>query len=116
MKKIEAIIRLSKFDEIRDGLATIGVNFFTMTQVEGFGLERGETLRYRGNAFNSNRIARLKLDIIVIDGRVEEVVKMIVEKGRTGEVGDGKITVYDINQVVRIRTGDEGEHAIMPSK
>ncbi len=87
-----------------------------MTQVEGFGLERGETLRYRGNAFNSNRIARLKLDIMVIEERVEEIIKMLVEKGRTGEVGDGKITVYDINQVVRIRTGDKGEQAILPSK
>lgn len=112
MKKIEAIIRLSKFDEIRDGLAAIGVNFFTMTQVEGFGLERGETLRYRGNEFNSKRIARLKLEIMVVNEKVDNVLKVIIDNGRTGEVGDGKITVYDVNHVVRIRTGEEGNAAI----
>ena len=112
MKKIEAIIRLSKFDEIRDGLATIGVNFFTMTQVEGFGLERGETLRYRGNEFNSKRIARLKLEIMVVNEKIDKVLKVILDNGRTGEVGDGKIIVYDISHVVRIRTGEEGNAAI----
>ncbi len=115
MKKIEAIIRLSKFDEIRDGLAGIGVNFFTMTQVEGLGLERGEQLTYRGNAFNSHRIARLKLEIMVVQERVEEVIKILVEKGRTGEVGDGKIAIYDIDHVIRIRTGEVGAAAILPS-
>jgi nitrogen regulatory protein PII len=115
MKKIEAIIRLSRFDEVRDGLATIGVNFFTMSKVEGFGLEVGETMRYRGSEFNANHVARLKLEILADADRVDDITKTIVETGRTGEIGDGKITVYEVQHAVRIRTGEEGMQAILPS-
>ena len=115
MKKIEAIIRLSRFDEVRDGLASIGVNFFTMSKVDGFGLEVGEVMRYRGSEFNSNHVARLKIEILVAEEKADEVIHTIVETGRTGEVGDGKITVYDVQHAVRIRTGEEGMEAILPS-
>lgn len=115
MKKIEAIVRLSRFDEIRDGLASVGVNFFTMSKVEGFGLEAGELIRYRGSEFNSDHVARLKLEILVSNDKVEEVVAIITSTGRTGEVGDGKIAVFDVQHAVRIRTGEEGMDAILPS-
>lgn len=115
MKKIEAIVRLSKFDEVRDGLASIGVNFFTMTQVEGFGLEHGEKLTYRGHEFNSKRIARLKLEIMVPDAKLAQVTDVIISRARTGEPGDGRVAVYDIESATRIRTGETGDAAILPS-
>ncbi|MEM8526956.1 MAG: P-II family nitrogen regulator [Bacteroidota bacterium] len=115
MKKIEAIVRLSQFDEIRDGLATIDVNFFTLSKVEGFGLEKGEKIRYRGSSYDSKHVARLKLEILVVEEKVDEVVQVIVDKGRTGEVGDGKIMVFAVEKSTRIRTGEEGRDAILPS-
>ncbi|MEM9849050.1 MAG: P-II family nitrogen regulator [Bacteroidota bacterium] len=115
MKKIEAIIRLSRFDEIRDELANIGVNFFTMSKVEGFGLEQGEIIRYRGSEFNANHVARLKLEILTAADKVDAITAAIIKAGRTGEVGDGKITVIDVGQAVRIRTGEEGLEAILPA-
>jgi nitrogen regulatory protein PII len=112
MKKIEAIIRLSRFDKVRDALAEIGVNFFTLSEVKGFGLQRGEKLVYRGSVYDSDYIARLRLDILCEADKVEAILKAISSAGRTGEVGDGKIAVYDIEQVVRIRTNEVGASAI----
>jgi nitrogen regulatory protein PII len=112
MKKIEAIIRLSRFDKVRDALADIGLDFFTLSEVKGFGLQREEKLLYRGNAYESDYIARLRLDIICEDDKVETVIQAIMLAGRTGEIGDGKIAVYDIERVLRIRTGEEGAEAI----
>ena len=112
MKKIEAIIRLSRFDKVRDALADIGLNFFTLSEVKGFGLQQEEKLLYRGNAYESDYIARLRLDIICEDDKVQAVIQAIMQAGRTGEVGDGKIAVYNIEQVLRIRTGEEGAEAI----
>lgn len=115
MKKIEAIVRLSRFDEIRDGLASVGVNFFTISKVEGFGLEAGEIIKYRGSEFNSDHVARLKIEILIAEDKVDEIVEVITTAGRTGEVGDGKITVFNVQHAVRIRTGEEGMSAILPS-
>lgn len=112
MKKIEAIIRLSRFDKVRDALANIGLNFFTLSEVKGFGLQQEEKLLYRGNAYESDYIARLRLDIICEDDKVDVVIKSILQAAHTGEVGDGKIAVYDIERVMRIRTGEEGADAI----
>ncbi len=112
MKKIEAIIRLSRFDRIRDALADIGINFFTLQDVKGFGLQKGEKLVYRGSVYDSDYIARLQLDILCPEDLVEQVVDTIVKSGRTGEVGDGKIIVLDVAQVVRIRTGEQGDSAL----
>ncbi|HMQ59681.1 MAG TPA: P-II family nitrogen regulator [Flavilitoribacter sp.] len=112
MKKIEAIVRLSRFDRIRDALAEIGVNFFTLTEVKGFGLQKGEKLVYRGSVYDADYIARLRLDIICGEDKVDPIIDTIVSAGRTGEVGDGKIIVYDIDQVVRIRTSETGKAAI----
>lgn len=112
MKKIEAIVRLSKFDRVRDALAEIGVNFFTLTEVKGFGLQKGEKLVYRGSVYDADYIARLRLDIFCDSDKVDAIVDAIANAGRTGEVGDGKIIVIDLDRVVRIRTAEEGVAAI----
>ena len=112
MKKIEAIVRLSRFDKIRDALADIGIRFFTMKEVNGFGLQGGEKRMYRGSIYDADYIARLQIDIIVDEDRVDEIVDTIAKAGKTGEVGDGKVAVYNVEQVVRIRTGERGSDAI----
>ncbi|MEZ4986819.1 MAG: P-II family nitrogen regulator [Saprospiraceae bacterium] len=112
MKKIEAIIRLSRFERVRDALAGIGVNFFTLMEVKGFGLQKGEKVMYRGSVYDSDYIARLRIDIICSTEKVDEIVDTIVSAGRTGEVGDGKIIVMDLEHVVRIRTYEIGAEAI----
>lgn len=112
MKKIEAIIRSSQFEKVKDALADIGVNFFTLSDVKGFGLQKGTKMVYRGSVYDSNYIARLQLDILTTGDKVEDIIRTIVNSGRTGEVGDGKIVVYDVANVTRIRTGEVGESAI----
>lgn len=112
MKKIEAIIRLSRFDKIRDALALIGINFFTLQDVKGFGLQKGEKMVYRGSVYDADYIARLQIDILTTDDMVDAVVDAIISSGKTGEVGDGKIIVYDVQEVVRIRTGEKGPEAV----
>lgn len=111
MKKIEAIIRLSKFDDIKDALANIGVLFFTLSEVKGFGLQKEKRV-YRGSTYDPDYIARLQIDILTSDDRVEQIVKTIKEAGRTSNIGDGKILVFDIENVYRIRNDDEGTNAI----
>ena len=112
MKKIEAIIRTQKFDSVRDALANIGVRFFTLKEVKGYGLQKGKTLKYRGSSYGSDYIARLQLDIITTDEQVDSILKTIEESGKTGDVGDGKIIVYEISKAVRIRNGELNESAI----
>ncbi|PHI19839.1 transcriptional regulator [Lewinellaceae bacterium SD302] len=112
MKKIDAIIRLSRFEVIRDALAEIDVRFFTLAEVKGFGLQRGEKLTYRGSVYDADYIARLQLTILCNDEKVDDIVEVICASGRTGKVGDGKITVTSLDRVVRIRTGEENESAI----
>jgi len=112
MKKIEAIIRLSRFDKIRDALALIGINFFTLQDVKGFGLQKGEKMVYRGSVYDADYIARLQIDILTTDDMVDAVVVAIISSGKTGDVGDGKIIVYDVQEVVRIRTGEKGSEAV----
>jgi nitrogen regulatory protein PII len=112
MKKIEAIIRLNRFDIVRDALADIGVKFFTLQEVKGFGLQKGKQMVYRGSVYDSDYIARLQLNIFTSDDKVDQIVDQILQAGRTGEVGDGKIVVLDINQIVRIRNGEIAESAV----
>ncbi len=112
MKKIEAIIRLTQFDKVRDALADIGVNFFTLIDVKGYGLQKGQKMVYRGSVYGSEYIARLQIDILTTDHKVAEIVKTITQSARTGEIGDGKITVLSVDNVTRIRTGEIGESAI----
>ena len=112
MKKIEAIIRLSQFDSVRNGLASIGVKFFTLLDVKGFGLQEGAKMVYRGAVYDPSYIARLQLDILAEDDMVDSIIDMVLSSGRTGEVGDGKIVVLPIDSVRRIRTGEKGAEAL----
>lgn len=111
MKKIEAIVRLSKFDDIKDALAKVGVLFFTLSDVKGFGLQKEKRV-YRGSSYDPDYIARLQIDILTTDEKVDEVVSTIKSSGSTGKVGDGKIIVLDVANVYRIRNNDEGPDAI----
>lgn len=111
MKKIEAIVRLSKFDDIRDALADVGVLFFTLSDVKGFGLQKEKRV-YRGSSYDPDYIARLQIDIITTDEKAEEIIDTIRKAGSTGKVGDGKIIIFDIDNVYRIRNNDEDKAAI----
>jgi len=112
MKKIEAIIRLSQFEKVRLALAEIGIRFFTMKEVKGYGLQKGEQLSYRGSVYDADYIPRLQIDILCNDDKYLEIIDVIVASGRTGEVGDGKIAVFDVHHVTRIRTSESGPDAI----
>jgi nitrogen regulatory protein PII len=97
---------------VRDALAKIGVRFFTLKDVKGFGLQKGEKLMYRGSIYDADYIARLQIDILTTADKVDAIVGAIESAGKTGEVGDGKIMVYDIESVTRIRTGEKGAAAL----
>ena len=112
MKKIEAIIRPGKLDEIKDALADAGILGITVTHVLGFGRQKGHTQIYRGQEVVTHLLPKMKLEIITSDERSEEVIGIIVKAARTGQVGDGKIFVQNVDEVVRIRTGEQGEQAI----
>ncbi|MGQ9730061.1 MAG: P-II family nitrogen regulator [Candidatus Zipacnadales bacterium] len=112
MKKIECITRPLKLEAIKDALSEIGILGMTVTEVRGCGKQRGRTERYRGAEYVVSLLPKVKLEIIVPDDRVEEVVGVIINTARTGEIGDGKIFVTPVEQVYRIRTGESGEEAL----
>lgn len=111
MKKIEAIIRKTKFDEVKEALKEVGIDFFSYWDVRGIGQARQERV-YRGVVYDTSSIERTKLSIIVRDKNVDKTVKAILDTARTGEIGDGKIFVVDIQQSYRIRTGESGDEAL----
>jgi nitrogen regulatory protein P-II 1 len=112
MKRIEAIIRPIRFEAVKDALNDIGVYGMTITDVRGFGRQQGHTEKYRGSAYTLNLLPKIKLEIVVPDERVEEVVSVIIEAAQTGEIGDGKIFIVEVADAVRIRTGERGEAAL----
>lgn len=112
MKKIEAIIRLSKFEEVRDALAQIGVRFFSFKDVKGYGHEPGPKIVYRGSTYDAGFIGRVQIDILCEDEKVDAIIEAILSSARTGEIGDGKISVYPVEEVIRIRNGDRGPEAL----
>ena len=112
MKKVEAIIKPFKLDEVKEALSEIGVHGMTVTEVKGFGRTGGKKEVYRGSAYVVDFVPKVKLEIIVADDNVHEVVNAISEAARTGRIGDGKIFVTPIDEVIRIRTGETGEDAI----
>jgi nitrogen regulatory protein P-II 1 len=112
MKKIEAIIRPFKIDDVREALSEVGVRGITLTEVKGYGRQKGHTEVYRGSEYQIDFLPKLKLEIIVPDNLVDRVIDTIVKASRTGQVGDGKIFVYDVIEAVRIRTEESGEDAI----
>ncbi|MGZ9272499.1 MAG: P-II family nitrogen regulator [Candidatus Binatia bacterium] len=112
MKKIEAIIKPFKLDEVREALSEIGVTGLTVTEVKGFGRQKGHTELYRGAEYVVDFLPKVKLEIVVADSLVERALETIINAARTGKIGDGKIFVTSVEQVVRIRTGESGEAAI----
>lgn len=112
MKKIEAIIKPFKLDEIKEGLTEIGVQGMTVSEVKGFGRQRGHTEIYRGAEYTVDFVPKLKLEVVVAAELAPQVVKLIEEKAKTGAIGDGKIFVTTLDEVIRIRTGERGKEAI----
>ncbi|MHB8155872.1 MAG: P-II family nitrogen regulator [Desulfocucumaceae bacterium] len=112
MKKIEAIIRPNKLDEVKEALNGLGVHGMTVTQVFGCGKQRGLTGVYRGQEYSINLLPKVKVEAVVKDQLVNEVIKVIVEVSRTGQIGDGKIFVSDISDAIRIRTDERGNEAL----
>ena len=112
MKLVTAIIKPFKMDDVRSALSDIGVQGITVTEVKGFGRQRGHTELYRGAEYVVDFLPKLKLEIAVGDSQVEATIDAIVQSANTGKIGDGKIFVSDMEQVIRIRTGKTGEEAI----
>ena len=112
MKKIEAIIRPFKLEDVKIALVNAGIVGMTVSEVRGFGRQKGQVERYRGSEFTVEFLQKLKLEIVVDDDRVETVVNAIQDAARTGEIGDGKIFISPIESVLRIRTGDRDSSAI----
>lgn len=112
MKKIEAIIKPFKLDDVREALAEIGITGMTVTEVKGFGRQKGHAELYRGAEYMVDFLPKVKIEIIVQDAIAERCVESIQETARTGKIGDGKIFVCAVERVVRIRTGEENEDAI----
>lgn len=112
MIKIEAIIKPFKLDEVKDALNTIGVQGMTVTEVKGFGRQKGHVELYRGAEYEIAFVPKVKLEIVAADAIADKVVQTIQDKAKTGKIGDGKIFVYEVKDVIRIRTGEKGEAAI----
>jgi nitrogen regulatory protein P-II 1 len=112
VKKIEAIIKPFKLDEVKEQLSTVGIEGLTVTEVKGFGRQKGKTELYRGAEYESDFLPKVKLEIIVPDERVGTVVAAIQDAAKTGKIGDGKIMVTPVGEVIRIRTGERGDHAL----
>jgi nitrogen regulatory protein P-II 1 len=112
MKKIEAIIKPFKLDEVKDALNALGIQGMTVTEVKGFGRQKGHVELYRGAEYDVSFIPKIKLEIILSEALLEQAVATIVEKAKTGKIGDGKIFVSSVEQIIRIRTGETGETAI----
>jgi len=112
MKKVEAVIRPTKMDEVKEALSDIGIAGMTVTDVRGYGRQRGRTEKYRGNTYVVNLLPKIKIEFIVPDDRADEVVEVVLEAARTGEIGDGKVFVSHVEESIRIRTGERGDSAL----
>ena len=112
MKKIEAIIKPFKLDEVKDALAALGVEGMTVSEVKGFGRQKGHTEIYRGSEYTVDFLPKIKIEVVLTDDLVSGAVDAIVKAAKTGKIGDGKIFVTSVEQVVRIRTGETDEDAV----
>ncbi|MBS3908520.1 MAG: P-II family nitrogen regulator [Actinobacteria bacterium] len=112
MKKIEAIIKPFKLDDVKNALSGIGVQGLTVSEVQGFGRQKGHTEVYRGAEYKVDFVPKTKLEILVDDGMVSQVVETITEAAKTGKIGDGKIFIYSVEDAIRIRTGERGVDAL----
>lgn len=112
MTKIESILRPGKLEDVKDAVSKLGIFGMTVTQVIGCGAQKGRTEFYRGTEYSINLLPKVKVEIVVDDGDVDKVVAAITKAARTGEIGDGKIFIYKIDNAVRIRTGESGDAAL----
>ena len=112
MKKVEAVIKPFKLDEVKNALSHIGVQGLTVSEVRGFGRQKGHKEQYRGAEYTIDFVPKVKVEVVVSDAALQEVVDAITRAARTGEIGDGKIFVYNLESVTRIRTGEKGEAAV----
>jgi nitrogen regulatory protein P-II 1 len=112
MKKIEAIIKPFKLEEVKDALGEIGVEGMTVTEVKGFGRQKGHTEIYRGSEYTVDFLPKIKLEIVLDDAKLEDAVAVIVKAAKTGKIGDGKVFVSNIEEAVRIRTDEKGPQAV----
>lgn len=112
MKKIEAIIRPTMLEEVKEALGKFGIHGMTVSEVLGCGLQKGRIGVYRGQEYEINLLQKIKIEIIIRDKWVDEVIRIITNTARTGEIGDGKIFVYPIENAVRVRTGESGDEAL----
>ncbi|MBW8067821.1 P-II family nitrogen regulator [Ferrovum sp.] len=112
MKLITAIVKPFKLDEVREALSEVGVSGLTVTEVKGFGRQKGHTELYRGAEYIVDFLPKVKIEVVVTDTLVDKVVDAVIHSARTGKIGDGKIFVVDVEQAVRIRTGEQGEEAV----
>jgi nitrogen regulatory protein P-II 1 len=112
MKKIEAIIKPFKLDDVREALSEAGMSGLTVTEVKGFGRQKGHTELYRGAEYVVDFLPKVKIEVVVPENQVDRCVEAIISAARTGKIGDGKIFVYPVEQVIRIRTGEQGEEAV----
>ncbi|MBK9219740.1 MAG: P-II family nitrogen regulator [Uliginosibacterium sp.] len=112
MKKIEAVIKPFKLDEVREALSEVGITGLTVSEVKGFGRQKGHTELYRGAEYVVDFLPKIKVEVVVADAMVDQTIEAIVKAARTGKIGDGKIFVTSVEQVVRIRTGETDEQAV----
>lgn len=112
MKKIEAIIRPFKIDDVREALIEIGIKGMTITEVKGYGRQKGHTEMYRGSEYQIDFLPKMKIEIIAPDEQVDKIVATIIKGAKTGQVGDGKIFIYPVEEVIRVRTEESGEAAL----
>jgi nitrogen regulatory protein P-II 1 len=112
MKKIEAIIRPFKLDEVKEALIEEGIRGLTISEVRGYGRQKGHTETYRGSEYRIEFIPKIKIEVVVEDSKAEKVVDAILRTAKTGQVGDGKIFIYDVKEVIRIRTEESGQEAL----
>jgi len=112
MKKVEAIIKPFKLDDVREALSQIGVSGMTVSEIKGFGRQKGHSEMYRGAEYQVDFLPKMKLEVVIGDELLDQVVEAIVETAKTGKIGDGKVFVYPVEQAVRIRTGEQDNEAI----
>ncbi len=112
MKKIEAIIKPFKLEEVKDALSEIGIDGMTVTEVKGFGRQKGHTEIYRGSEYTVDFLPKIKVEVVMDDGAVEGAVAAVIRAAKTGKIGDGKVFVTDVGQAIRIRTEEKGQKAL----
>jgi nitrogen regulatory protein P-II 1 len=112
MKKIEAIIKPFKLEEVKDALSQLGIEGMTVSEVKGFGRQKGHTEIYRGSEYKVDFLPKIKIEIVLADDRVDSAIAAIVTSAKTGKIGDGKVFVSDVEEIIRIRTEEKGEAAI----